>query len=91
MKPTSSASRWSRRSSVNRPSSPCRHRDDCRLCGSRDLALVLKLAPTPPANAFVPQAELTRPQEAFPLDVWFCRKCRHIQLLDIVDPTVLFG
>ena len=72
-------------------SSTCRHRDDCRLCGSRELVRVLELAPTPPANAFVPEAKLAEPQEAYPLDVWFCGNCKHIQLLDVVDPTVLFG
>lgn len=64
-----------------------RRRPDCRLCGSRDLELVLKLEPTPPANAFVPTP---RPQQAFPLDVHFCRACHHVQLLDVVDPAVLF-
>ena len=72
-------------------SSTCRHRDDCRLCGSRELVRVLELAPTPPANAFVPKAKLAEPQESYPLDVWLCGNCKHIQLLDIVDPTVLFG
>ena len=72
-------------------SSTCRHRDDCRLCGSRELVRVLELAPTPPANAFVPENKLAEPQESFPLDVWLCGNCKHIQLLDIVDPAVLFG
>ena len=72
-------------------SAACRHRDDCRLCGSRNLVCVLELAPTPPANAFVPETKLNERQESYPLDIWFCRDCKHIQLLDIVDPTVLFG
>ncbi len=65
-------------------------RADCRLCGGRELELVLKLAPTPPANAFIPRERAGRPQEAFPLDVHFCRSCGHVQLLDVVDPAVLF-
>lgn len=64
-----------------------RRRGTCRLCGSKDLELVLKLAPTPPANAFVKTPEA---QQAFPLDVHFCRACGHVQLLDVVDPAVLF-
>ena len=51
---------------------------------------MLKLKPTPPANAFVPESTLTTTQETFPLDVWFCRTCKHIQLLDVVDPAILF-
>jgi SAM-dependent methyltransferase len=54
------------------------------------LTLVLELAPTPPANAFVPKEELSKPQQRFPLDVFFCDDCTHAQLLDVVDPSVLF-
>ena len=71
--------------------SPNHHRrDTCRLCGSRRLTLVLALAPTPPANAFVPAADLEVVQERFPLDVFFCEDCAHVQLLDVVDAKVLF-
>lgn len=66
-------------------------RPDCRLCGSRVLELVLSLTPTPPANAFVPASALGEEQERFPLDVWFCRECHHVQLLDVVDPSLLFS
>jgi SAM-dependent methyltransferase len=73
-------------------SSPlCKRRTDCRLCGSTQLTEVLSLAPTPPANAFVGAAELNTPQPTFPLDVFFCDDCGHVQLLDVVDPEVLFG
>lgn len=65
-------------------------RNDCRLCGSRDLSLVLQLTPTPPANAFVPDAELEDVQTCFPLDLFFCENCGHIQLRDVVDPGLLF-
>jgi len=69
----------------------CSRRETCRLCNSRDLALVLELNPTPPANAFVPETETGQEQPAFPLDVFFCRDCGHVQLLDVVDPEILFG
>jgi SAM-dependent methyltransferase len=65
-------------------------RSTCRLCGSRHLTEVVRLAPTPPANAFVPASELGKPQECFPLDVFFCEDCAHVQLLDVVDPRILF-
>ena len=69
----------------------CRRRETCRLCGARDFAHVLSLTPTPPANAFVPADRLDVPQPAFPLDLFFCRACAHVQLLDVVDPGVLFA
>ena len=51
---------------------------------------MLSLRPTPPANAFVPERELGAEQDVYPLDVFFCENCAHVQLLDVVDPEVLF-
>ncbi len=75
---------------MNPSSQLCHRRKTCRLCGGAHLTLVLELAPTPPANAFVPKEELHKTQQCFPLDVFFCEDCAHVQLLDIVDPSVLF-
>ena len=65
-------------------------RRTCRLCGAGDLQEVLSLAPTPPANAFVTHDRLGETQALYPLDVHFCGSCHHVQLLDVVDPAVLF-
>ena len=65
-------------------------RSSCRLCEKQNLTLVLKLEPTPPANAFIKKEELNEEQQRFPLDVYFCENCGHVQLLDIVDPKLLF-
>jgi SAM-dependent methyltransferase len=67
------------------------HRGSCRLCGGPDLAKVLALTPTPPANSFVTEAELSAPQPAYPLDLWLCNGCGHVQLLDVVDPRLLYA
>jgi SAM-dependent methyltransferase len=71
-------------------SQSCIRRSTCRLCRSRNLELVLSLTPTPPANAFITAADLDKNEERFPLDVFFCQDCAHVQLLDVVDPSVLF-
>ena len=68
----------------------CKRRSDCRLCGSRDLTKVLTLTPTPPANAFVPAAERKKKQATFPLELFLCGGCAHVQMLDVVDPRILF-
>lgn len=68
----------------------CHRRSTCRLCGSENLSEVLTLAPTPPANAFVSENQLSEEQATFPLDVFFCDDCHHVQLLDVVDPAILF-
>ena len=68
----------------------CRRRDDCRLCGGGRLDAVVELTPTPPANAFVPASALAEPQPVFPLTLYFCEDCHHLQLRDVVDPRHLF-
>ena len=68
----------------------CQRRETCRLCESSNLALVLSLMPTPPANAFINKAAIEEEQPCFPLDVFFCNTCNHLQLLDIIDPSILF-
>jgi SAM-dependent methyltransferase len=67
-------------------------RDDCRLCGSKDLTKVLDLTPTPPANEFVPAGPSAtfEVQEEFPLYLASCGKCGHVQLPVVVDPERLF-
>jgi SAM-dependent methyltransferase len=71
-------------------SQSCIRRSTCRLCHSGNLELVLSLTPTPPANAFITAADLGKTEERFPLDVFFCNDCAHVQLLDVVDPSLLF-
>lgn len=66
-------------------------RDTCRLCGGRDLELVLQLAPTPVGDAYVSVEHLDEVQEIYPLDLFLCRGCSYLQLLDVVDPEVLYG
>lgn len=66
-------------------------RTNCRLCNHPELHLVLQLTPTPPVDAFVPKECLGETQETFPLDLFLCGDCGHAQLLDVVDPKILFG
>ncbi len=65
-------------------------RKTCRLCNSTNVVLGFSLVPTPPANAFVSSEYLDARQNEYPLDVYFCENCSHVQLLDIVDPVLLF-
>ncbi len=72
------------------PKTLCRGRADCRLCGRMGLQHVFSLQPTPPANAFVTADKKDEKQQTFPLDLYFCESCYHLQLRDVVDPAVLF-
>lgn len=67
-----------------------RRRDTCRLCGSRNLLDVLPMPATPVGDAYVTAAHLAEPQDTFPLDVWLCGDCGLAQLIDIVDPELLY-
>lgn len=68
-----------------------RHRETCRLCESHDLELVLPLPASALADAYVTAEGLGSPQPTYPLDVYMCRECAHVQLCDVVDPEILFG
>ena len=63
-------------------------RETCRLCDAMDLAKVLDLPATPPANAFVKSAVS---QDTFPQELWRCGVCGHVQLGHVVDAGLLFS
>lgn len=67
-------------------------RQDCRVCGGRELTRFLELGPQPLANAFLDDAMLKAgEEETFPLDVYVCHGCHHVQLLDVVSKETLFS
>lgn len=68
---------------------PIVHRDDCRMCGSKDLVKFLSLGSMPLAGGFIHMDQI-KDERSYPLDVYFCRKCKEVQLLDVVSPDVLF-
>jgi len=66
------------------------HKNECRICGGRDLVKVLDLGSTPPANAYVKEADLEKFEPSYPLVLYFCRSCSLAQLLDVVHQDILF-
>jgi SAM-dependent methyltransferase len=66
-------------------------RDTCRLCNSREIDLIYKMPASPPVDNFrlVGDLEISLPK--FPMDLYMCRACGHAQLLDVVDPEILYG
>lgn len=65
-------------------------KDTCRLCRSKALEFLFALEPTPPANEFLAEKPADGAQDHFPLDVYQCRDCGHVQLIHCVDPERLF-
>jgi hypothetical protein len=66
------------------------HRTTCRCCDASDLDPILSLGPTPLANAFLRSPEEFAAERSYPLDLHRCRRCGLLQLLDVVNPEVLF-
>ncbi len=52
--------------------------------------MVISLGATPLANSFLKKKDFNK-EEWFPLEVYFCKKCYLVQLLDIVDKKLLFS
>ncbi len=65
-------------------------RTRCRMCDSGNLEKVMALTPTPPGNNFLEQVEVVIPEPTYPLDLYFCRECHHLQLGHVVDPKILY-
>lgn len=63
----------------------------CLVCGSTAVDLVLDLGKTAPANNFLKPEEVnTSGEESYPLRVGLCADCGHVQLLELVSPSVMF-
>ena len=67
------------------------HQESCRLCKKPDLSQVLKLKPTPAGNNFLTLEEkLKNDEPIFPLKLYLCKNCFHLQLGHVVSPDHLF-
>lgn len=66
-------------------------RTSCRACGAPLTRSFLDLGNTPLANAYLSDADLTRPEPTYPLHVKVCDSCLLVQLSTDVSPRVLFS
>jgi len=62
----------------------------CRMCESPQLRKVLPLKPTPVGDYYLRDQDKAKSLEAYPLDVYQCANCGHVQLRAIVDPEYLY-
>jgi len=62
----------------------------CRACEGERLTPFLALGSQPLANAFLASTEEFAQEASYPLDVYFCESCSLVQLVDVIDPEVLF-
>jgi len=66
-------------------------RDTCRGCSGSELDLFFSLTPTPIGDAYVTADKLNVSQPSYPIDLYMCRICGLAQLIDVIDPDVLYG
>ncbi len=66
------------------------HRETCRLCDSRNVELVVKLEPIPLSENYCNDRETGRSAARYPVDLYMCADCGHVQQLDVVDSKSLW-
>jgi SAM-dependent methyltransferase len=62
----------------------------CRSCGSDALTSVMEFGVTPLADRLITDTSLQEPEPKAPLTLGFCPDCGLAQILETVDPEVLF-
>jgi SAM-dependent methyltransferase len=65
-------------------------RDTCRLCGSAAVERVVQLEPIPLSENYAADRALATGRPRYPVDVYMCADCGHVQHLDVIDPAVLW-
>jgi len=66
-------------------------RSSCRLCGSKNLELVVPLGDSPVSEKYLTKENLLEKQDQVSLDLYFCLECTHVQLLAVVEPDFLWS
>ncbi|MGR9099759.1 MAG: methyltransferase domain-containing protein [Gammaproteobacteria bacterium] len=62
----------------------------CRSCGANGLVEILDLGETPLADRLVTSEQRDHFEPVYPLQVAFCPQCSLVQILETVDPEILF-
>ncbi len=65
-------------------------RSNCRGCSGTKLEKFLDLGAMPLAGGFLSGKDAIASERTFPLPVHICSECRLIQILEVVDPEILF-
>ena len=60
-------------------------RRTCRLCDSNNVELVVKLEPIPLSENYATDRGAAMRAPRFPVDVYMCGDCGHVQQLDVID------
>lgn len=66
-------------------------RDNCRLCLSKDQIKVVNLKPVPVGEKYSSSKEMVLSAPRFPIDLYYCKSCKAVQILDNIDPEFLWS
>ena len=66
-------------------------RSTCRLCGSAELEIAVPLGLSPITEKFLDGDNVDEPTVKVPLDLYFCRECSHVQLINVVEKDLLWS
>ena len=69
----------------------CQSINQCRGCGSSELQEVLAFGEMAVADGLLPDLNGVERENRFPLTLAFCPRCALVQILENVDPDILFG
>ena len=64
-------------------------RSTCRFCDGTNLVSILDLGEVPLAGGFLTKSEFPE-EKVYPLDIYFCRDCTLVQVLNVVSADTLF-
>ena len=65
-------------------------RKECRACKSKKLELFLDLGKMPLAGGFLASADAIPYEKVYPLPIHVCQECSLVQILEIINPEILF-
>ena len=66
-------------------------RNSCRLCLSEDIELAVNIGKSPISEKYVNKNHLEKIIPKVSLDLYFCKNCSHVQLIDVVNPDFLWA
>jgi 2-polyprenyl-3-methyl-5-hydroxy-6-metoxy-1,4-benzoquinol methylase len=66
-------------------------RQTCRLCDSKNVELVVSLEPIPLSENYSTDRNVAANAPRYPVDVYMCADCGHVQHLDVIDPKDLWN
>ena len=66
-------------------------RNNCRLCLSKEIEIAVNMGKSPISEKYVKKDSLENIIPKVSLDLYFCKNCSHVQLMDVVNPDFLWA